>query len=177
MRFGIRTLTFCGVLLQAPVVLVGQGQPVELGFDSGMNLFLNDPKASLISIPDQAIRFGVFVSNRLSIEPSIGLTWIDGQEREPFTTVSLGLSGLFHITPDRSKPQAFLRPTTGVEYNFFRANNEIQFAAGGYLGLRIPAASHLSVRLESGFLRRFESENVVSSDMVSFNFGVSLFVK
>jgi hypothetical protein len=97
MRYGTRALTFGGVLLLAPVVLFGQGQSIELGIDGGLSLFLNDRTTTFISIPEQSVRFGFFASDRVSIEPSFALTWIDGQNADAITIVSFRLSGLFHI--------------------------------------------------------------------------------
>ena len=177
MRFGIRTLTFCGVLLLAPVVLWGQGQSFELSIDGGLSLYLNDRTTTKTSIPNQSLRFGLFVSSRVSIEPSLALTVIDGQNTDPITSVSFWLSGLYHITRDRNKPQPFIRPTTGVEYYSTRSDSPSQFKAGGHLGVKIPVANHLSLRLETGYLRGFESDDLPSSDEVSLNLGISLFVQ
>ena len=171
MGFGFRTLTFCGILLLAPVVLFGQGQSIELGIDGGLSLSLNDRTTTKTTIPIQSLRFGVFAFDRVSIEPSLALTVIDSQNTDPITNVSFWLSGLFHIFGDRSKPQPFLRPTGGVERYSSSSNSFSQFKAGAYLGVKIPVANHLSLRLESGYLRGFESDDMPSSDEVSLNRG------
>ena len=177
MRFDIRTLTFCGALLLAPVVLSGQGQSFELGIDGGLSWHLNDRTTSRTSIPMQSLRFGFFALNWVSIEPSLALTVIDSESTDPITSFSFWLSGLLHITGDRSKLQPFVRPTGGWNHYSNGSDNFSQFKAGGYVGMKIPVAEHLSLRLESGYLRGFESDNLPSSDEVSFNFGISLFVQ
>jgi hypothetical protein len=175
MRFGFRTLTYCGVLLLAPVVLVGQGQSFELGVDGGLSWQQNDRTTTRISIPIESLRFGLFVFNRVSIEPSLALTFIDGQNTDPITSVSFWLSGLLHITGDRSKLQPFVRPTGGWNHYSNGSDNFSQFKAGSYVGMKIPVAEHLSLRLESGYLRGFESDDLPPSDEISLNFGISLF--
>ena len=176
MGFGVRTLAFCGALLLAPTVLLGQDQSFELGVDGGLSLYLNDPTITKTSIPIESVRFGLFVSNEISIEPSLALTVIDSQNTDPITSVSFWLSGLFHINGDRSRPQPFFRPTGGMEYYSNGTDTFSQFKTGGYVGLKIPVANHLSLRLETGYLRGFESDNLPSSDEVSLSLGISLFV-
>jgi hypothetical protein len=177
MRSGFRTLTYCGLLLLSPVVLVGQGQSFELGVDGGLSWQQNDGTTTRTSIPIESFRFGLFVLNTVSIEPSLALTVIDAQNSDQITSFSFGLSGLLHITGDRSKLQPFVRPSGGVEYYSNGSDSFSQFKAGGYVGIKIPVAHHLSLRLESGYLRGFESDNLPSSDEVSLNFGISLFVQ
>lgn len=176
MRFGVRTLTFCGVMLLAPKALLGQSQSVELGFDGAMSVYLNDPTTTRTSIPNEVFRVGFFAANRLSIEPSVALTYIDGQNRDPLVSVSFWLSALCHLTPSRYRTQPFFRPTAGLVYHTFGSNSHSQLKAGGYVGMKIPVANHLSVRLESGYQRGFEAEDSPPSDEVSVNLGISLFI-
>lgn len=175
MRVGFRTLTFFGMFLLAPVLLVGQGQSIELGVDGGMSWHKADRTTTRTSIPIESFRFGLFVSNKLSIEPSLALTFIDGQNADPVASASFWLSGLFHFTGDRGKPQTFVRPTGGVEYYSNGSVSHSQFKAGGYVGMKVPIAGHLSFRVEAGYLRGFESDDLPSSDEVALNFGISLF--
>jgi len=177
MRFGFRTLTFCGVLLLGPAVLFGQGQSFELGIDGGMSWHLNNRTTTRTSIPIESVRFGLFVLNRVSIESSLALTVLDSQNTDPITSVSFWLSGLLHITGDRSKLQPFVRPTGGWDHYSNGSDSFSQFKAGGYVGMKIPVADHLSLRLESGYLRGLESDDLPPSDEVSLNFGISLFVR
>ena len=171
-----RIVAVCGILLLAPAVSHAQTQSIELGFDGALSVFLNDPTTTRTSIPSEVFRVGFFPVNRVSIEPSIALSYIDGQNRDPLVSVSLSLSALWHLTPSRSRTQPFLRPTAGVDYYSFGSTSHSRLKAGGYVGLKIPVANHLSVRLESGYQRGFESEDLPSSDEVSVNLGISLFV-
>lgn len=176
MHFGVRTLTLLGIFLLGPVASSGQGQSIELGIDGGLSLFLDDRTTTKTSIPNESVRFGLFVFNRLSIEPSLALTVIDGQNSDPITSVSIWFSGLYHITPDRNKPQPFVRPTAGVEHYSSSSTSFSRLKAGGYLGLKVPVANHLSMRFETGYLRGFESDDFPPNDEVSLNVGISLFV-
>jgi len=164
-------------LFLSPVVLSSQSQSIELGIDGGMSLYLNERTVSSISIPNQSLRFGLFPISGVSIEPSFSLTWIDGQNSQPITSASFWLSGLFHFTRDRSRPQLFLRPTAGLEYGSYESNSNTQYAAGGYVGVKLPIAHHLAVRVEAGYERRIESDNLVAGDVISSNLGISLFLR
>jgi hypothetical protein len=119
---------------------------------------------------------GFFVFNRLSFEPSLALTHSDAQNTDPTVSVSAWLSALLHITPDRSKTQPFIRPTAGVEHYWTPSISLSQLKAGGFLGLKIPVANHISVRLEGGYVRGFESESRPEIDEVPLMIGISLFV-
>lgn len=177
MCLSIRALTFCGVLFLTPVVLYGQGQRFEVGIDGGLSLYPGDHATTKTSIPIQGLRFGLFALDRISIEPGLALTFIDGQNADPITSVSFWLSGLYHVFGDRSKPQPFFRPSGGWEYYSNSSDSFSQFKAGGYVGVKFPVAQHLSLRFESGYVRGFESDDLPSSDEVSLSFGISLFVQ
>jgi len=176
MRSNIWKLVLCVTLLLTPAGISGQGRSLELGFGAALMKHLGDRTASELSFPTQSIRFGVFAFEGLFIEPSMALTLITAQNDDTIASTSFWFSALYHLTSDRTKPRFFVRPAAGIDYHSTRADNESLYHAGGYLGLKIPAADHLSIRLETGYQRRFESNGIEAGDAISLSIGISWFL-
>lgn len=176
-------------VLAAPVPLAAQGRPggVELGFDGGFefsnveDLVLDDATRIesgdqfRIGIPIQRFRVGYHASDLISIEPSIGLDYLkieDPQDDSDAadlsrTDLQLGLGILIHFRRDPDNPVAY-----GIargSYNLVDENrgavpdeqeeSASQFGAGAGVGVKLPAADRLDVRLEGMYERRFEKED------------------
>ncbi len=149
-----------------------------------------------IGLPIQRFRVGYHASDVVSIEPSIGLDYLkvedptdDSDDADlSRTDLTLGLGVLIHFRRDPDNPVAYgiLRGT----YNLSDRNagddgddgplagsdeSQSQFGAAAGIGVKLPVADRLDVRLEGTFERRFENEDdfLPSSNNYQLNAGFS----
>jgi hypothetical protein len=122
--------------------------------------------------PLHGIRVGVFVADRISLEPSFGFNLSDFGD-ETLTRVGVSLTALVHTTTDFSGPRPFL----GVGGNFmafdFGDGSVNQFGAHGLIGASLPVVEKLAARLAVGGGRFFENDDVEARWTVFGTVGMS----
>jgi opacity protein-like surface antigen len=189
----------------APDTLPAQGRAggVELGFDGGVEFRNNedlevedeDPvefgDETRVGLPIQRFRVGYHASDVISIEPSIGLDYLkvedptdDADDDDVSATdLDFGLAILIHFRADPDNPVAYalLRPAyhmTDLNVGDDEDDNEgsqSQFGLAGGIGVKLPIADRLDVRLEGAYERRFEKDEdlLPSSNNYQINVGFS----
>jgi hypothetical protein len=148
---------------------------VELGIDGGISFGLDDPKATLISLPVQDFRVGFLVSDRMEFEPrfSISSVHTDGGTA---TQYSLALGVLFQPGGDRVGRGLYLRPFLGIAgasvTGFGSDNNAF---AGAGIGVKLPLSDRrLATRLEANYTHGFDTGG---SNTIGLLFGLSFFTR
>lgn len=136
-----------------------QSRGVELGIDGGFSYKVNDPTVFQIDIPISRFRVGFMVSDHVSVEPAIEFDMIKVEGEDAVTALGAQLGLLYHFSADATTSQAFFHPFAGISWVDFGAGSASQFHAGGGLGVKLPVASQLAVRLEAGFQYAFESDD------------------
>jgi hypothetical protein len=158
--------------LTLPTPGSAQGRPVELGtFD------LSGGSAIAVSIPVQDFRAGFFLSDRLSLEPRLALSFFDSDGTSSQTALSSQVGALVHFHGDRTRAQPYIRPFGGVLFLDVGGNNDAQFLAGGGIGVKIPIADRLAARVEGVYTHGFESSGLGTTDAVSLLVGFSFFTR
>ena len=171
----MRTLTagLAAVALLAahPSSASAQGRPIEFGIDGAAQVFLEDPRVTLVGIPVQQFRVGFFTSPTVSVEPTLGITVLR-VEGFNVTEVGLGLGVLFHTSRDRTRTQTYFRPFLGV--NSVSAGGESDSAGllGIGAGIKAPFLPRLAGRFEGFLAHQFDDGGVTS---VGVTFGLSFF--
>jgi opacity protein-like surface antigen len=205
MRHLLALALVAAALTALPRALAAQGRPgsVELGFDAGFefsnveNLDVGGDNGEIefgdefhVGIPIQRFRVGYHASDNISLEPSVGLDYdkvedpTDGSDQNDVsvTNLTFGMALLIHFRADPDNPVVYgiARGT----YNLTDVNtgddeddddSATQFGLGGGLGIKLPVADRLDVRLEGTYERRFENVDdlLPSSNNYQANLGLS----
>jgi len=82
----------------------------EIGVDAALSLGLDSPRANVLSIPVGSLRAGYFASDVFEIEPFFSLNNFSGQGQTSATAYNIGVGGLYHFSPERTKSQVYVRP-------------------------------------------------------------------
>jgi hypothetical protein len=157
--------------------LAAQGRPIELGVDAGFGFKLNEPKVTTIGLPVASFRAGFFVSDQISIEPVVNLSYLKYPDEDAFYTYGAELGALYHFTKDASKSRAFFHPLAGVNVVGGGGDSESQFHAGLGLGVKAPIANRLAFRLEVQYYHGFETSGIAAGDHLALLLGLSFFTK
>jgi hypothetical protein len=167
-------LTAFTLFAVTPTLARAQANPVELGVDAAIAVALEDPRVTIIGIPIQQFRVGFFTSPTLSWEPSLALNHISGGGFD-FTTISLSLGVLFHLSPDRTRSQVYLRPFAGFT-SVSNGVSETDPDLGFGLGFKAPFANRrLATRLEAFVEHTFADPEGITS--IGALFGLSFFTR
>jgi hypothetical protein len=177
MRVGMRIIVFCGLVSLQPIMTTAQVAPIELGVDATFEMSAMNGTTSFFSIPGRNVRVGVFVSDWVSIEHRMSLVRLKTEGFDAATNLSLQIAGVFHLSPDRSRPQGYVSPAIGLLSSFIGETSGSQLELGCGVGLKIPVANYLSVRFEGGYWYGSENEDFDKHDFVTVKAGVSLFTK
>jgi hypothetical protein len=177
MRAGLCVFAFCGLLSLQPVLTTAQVAPIELGVDATFDMSAGASTTSRLSIPGRGFRVGLFVSDWLSIENRMALVRFKTEGFDAATNLSLQVSGVIHFSPDRNQAQAYMNPTVGLRSSFRGDASGSQLELGCGVGVKIPVANYLSVRLEAGYWYGSENEDFDKSNLITVKAGVSLFTK
>lgn len=177
MRAGLRVVAFWGFFSLQPVLTAGQAAPIELGVDATFDMSLMNGTTSVLSIPGRGVRLGVFVSDLVSIENRIALVRIKTEGVDAATNLSSQVSGVIHLTADRNLVQGYVNPTIGLRSSFLGETSGSQMEVGCGMGIKMPLADYLSVRLEAGYWYGSENEDFDKYDLITVKAGISLFTK
>jgi hypothetical protein len=159
------------VALALPASVAAQGRPVEFGIDAGGSFDVSGSNTVVVGLPVQDFRAGVFVSDVVSIEPRVAFNFID-QDGSNLTAIDAQLGPVFHFSPDRSRPQGYVRPFGGVSYI---TDAGAVVSLGGGLGVKLPVGERLAVRVEGSYAHGFDS--YYSADALGLTMGISFFTR
>ncbi len=172
-----RRLTLAaGMLLLVPggAAFAQQGA-VEFGVDAGYELSIvdNSDNVSSVGIPLQNLRIGFFVSDAVSIEPSVALA-ILSSGGTTLTTFSGAASLLYHLSQDPAQSRMYLRGGAGIAVIDLGSNSVNQMGVSGGIGVKAPAGP-LAIRIEGHGGYSFENDDLASSIDLGVLFGISFF--
>lgn len=152
-------------------------RPIELGLDAGVTFDLDDPKATTLSIPVQGIRAGFFLSDKLSIEPAVAFNWIKLSGEDAFSTLGLDAGVLYHFSTDASRSQLYIRPVAGLTRFGGGGESVSQVTVGGGVGVKLPMAERMKLRLEGNIRHGLENDDVPSGTAVGLTVGFSFLTR
>lgn len=149
----------------------------ELGADAGVSLFIDDPMTVAINIPVNSIRGGYYASNTLSIEPLARINTTFGKDQIGRTSYMIGVGVLYHLTPDRTKRQTYLRPMLAISGG--GGPNSLSFTHLGFgAGMKRPMfTNRLASRAEVGLLHRLKNGPVDAETSINALLGFSIYTK
>lgn len=146
-----------GVMVLIPALLCAQARPVELGIDGALAISFDRRTSTSFQLPSQSFRVGFSLSDAVSLEPAVSIDYLRLAETDADYVLGLGLGGVFHFVTDRTRSQPYVRPAAGLQLIASRGDAVAQFHASGALGVKLPVANQLAVRLEAGLQHTFAS--------------------
>jgi hypothetical protein len=154
-----------------------QGGFWELGADAGITLRLDDPMTVFISIPVTQLRAGYYTSNVLSIEPVLRINSSFGKDQTAFTSYLIGAGVLYHLTPDRTKSQTYMRPFLAI--NSTSGPGNVTFTTLGFgAGMKRPMfRGRAASRGELNLSHRLESSGIGSLTALNALLGLSFYTR
>jgi hypothetical protein len=175
MRSLAAAFTTLPLLAIAPAFALAQTNPIELGVDAALAIGLDEPRVTTIAIPIQRFRAGFFTSPTRSFEPWLAVNFAAVQGGGTSSTINLGLGVLFHLSPDRTRTQTYMRPFGGFT-SFSNGASDTQATVGFGVGFKNPFANRrLATRLEAFLSHVFNDPNDFTS--VGLLFGLSYFTR
>ncbi len=152
-----------------------QDKPIELGVDGLFALKVNDPTATVLTLPVQRFRIGFPASDRLTVEPAFHVNYfsVGGESAKEFGG-ELGL--LYHFSANSKSSQVFVHPVVGVQI-VADGSTETRFGAGAGIGVKVPAGSRLAARLEAAYFHGFKGSAGAASDEIRLSIGLSFFTR
>jgi hypothetical protein len=167
-------LTAITLLAVAPSRAQAQ-HPFELGLDAALAISLDEPRVTTLAIPFQRFRVGIFTSPTRSYEPWLAVNFIAVEGAGDFSTINLGLGVLFHLSPDRTRTQAYLRPFGGIT-TVSVDGSETDAHLGLGVGFKTPWTNRrLATRIEPFLQHAFSEPDGVTS--IGLLFGLSYFTR
>jgi opacity protein-like surface antigen len=114
------------------------------------------------------------VSDQLSIEPTVGFSWLD---RGDVSITQLALTGrvLYHFSADPTEPRFYVGGGAGFSLIDLADQQETQFGVGGGLGVKLPVADRMAIRIEGSFSRNFETDQLPAASVLGAVVGFSFF--
>jgi hypothetical protein len=175
-----------GALLQAQ--RGASNRPIELGIDAALTYESSDNvKQTALTLPVSKFRVGFFMTDAVSLEPSVSLQYsrttienpVTGNDRTSSgTSYDLDFSLLYHFATDRTHSQPFIRPFFGIRGFNGEGNSASQALFGGAIGVKAPVATRLAARFEFGVTHFAEDEpEFASSNRIFGSFGLSFFAR
>lgn len=171
------------VALIVSVTSIGWAQKgaVELGVDMALQYSLTDnvngfetDNVFQIALPTVAVRAGFFVSEALSIEPSLGFSLINVDET--FWQVRSLVLILYHFKTDPAMSRFFVAVGPSLLAAGGSGSTATQFGVVGEGGVKLPVADNFALRLAAGVGRFFENDDFIGSWDIFGTFGFSVFL-
>lgn len=149
---------------------------IELGTDAALSFDFSDPSAVTFELPVQSVRAGFLVTERISVEPGLGLNYFKFEGEDAFLTLNLNLGALYHFGSEVRRG-LYLRPALGLEFVDVGDESASRFSAGVGLGTKIPVADQVVTRLEASYRHAFENDDAAGADLLGLSIGLSLFTR
>lgn len=170
-----RILALAAVLCLSPLTLSAQ---VEFGVDGGLEVESFAEGAdnlTVVSFPSNQFRFGFWTNPTVGVEIR---TSVFRQSQGNASATLFALGGAVRVRleeEDREGGGPFFRAGAGLTYRSFETSDTRFFVTGG-VGLDIPVAEPLDVRLEARYRRHFESDDFFASNTFAALIGLTVTV-
>lgn len=148
--------------------------PKEFGIDAGVLFGFGDLESTSISIPAQRLRIGFFRGPSYSFEPYLGLNYLKIDDFDA-TQINLGAGLLYHLSPDRTASQVFVRPFAELNYVGGDGDSETQFGIGAGLGVKVPWRERFATRWEAALGYAIEADDLPGGVTLNLGLGLSFF--
>ncbi|MDQ6718660.1 MAG: porin family protein [Gemmatimonadota bacterium] len=167
-----------GCALSAVIVTSAAAQqrqlPAELGIDAGISIGFDTPRATVVSVPQPAIRIGFFMTDRVSIEPRVGFQSI----HDDLGTLSqyraeVGL--LLHAENNPIGRGLYARPFVGLVGTSGGGSSDTQTFLGAGMGLNVPFSNRFASRLEVNYSHMTAPAGGSAANSLGVLFGLSVF--
>ena len=174
MRIRRSFVTGVTLALTLSVPSAAQEGRVELGMDAGLIVSINSDvdNTTSVSVPLQRLRVGFFLSDAISLEPTLALNILSGGG-ETATTIEAGGSILYHLRTDPTESRLYVRGGAGLSYADIGDFSASQFGISGGVGIKT-AGDPISLRFEGVIGYNFENDDFVSSVPIGVLAGVSV---
>jgi hypothetical protein len=149
---------------------------IELGTDAALSFDFSDPSAVTFDLPVPSVRAGFMVTERISVEPGLGLNYSKFEDQDAFLLLNIDLGALYHFNADVQRG-LYVRPVIGMEFVDVGAESASRFSAGAGLGTKIPVAERVVTRLEASYRHAFENDDAAGADLLGLRIGLSLFTR
>lgn len=155
------------------------GRGVELGIDAGVAIGLGDNSQTVIDIPAQAFRAGFAMTDRVTIEPKLGLSIVTGGG-DTFSSYRAEVGALYHLASraDRMRSGVYVRPFAGLTgFSAGSGSNDVSDTNGLLglgVGLKVALLSRFSSRFEANIAGTFGDD---SSSQIGLLAGLSFFTR
>jgi hypothetical protein len=171
-----RTLLVLGALVGSAVATGAQQRqfPAELGIDAGVSVGFDTPRATVVSIPVPAVRLGIFLNDRVSVEPKVGFQSIhDDTGTNTLYSGEMGL--LYHFEKNPVGRGMYARPFVGFVGSNLGGSSDTQTFYGAGLGLKTPFANRFASRLEVNYSHMTAPTGGSAANSLGILFGLSVF--
>ena len=126
--------------------------------------------ATVLQIPVQSVRVGFPLSQTVSLEPALMLSYVDGGFG---TSLAGDLAMVLALSANRAEPQWYARPFVGIQH-VSNALGGDHAALGVGAGVRIPTTDRIATRIEGRF-RYLTKNSSFSSNELGLHVGLSFF--
>lgn len=151
-----------------------QKLPAELGIDAGISIGFDSPRATVVSIPEPAVRIGFFVTDRVSVEPRIGFQSVhDDLGTVSQYTAQVGV--LFHADNNPIGRGLYARPFVGLVGASGGGSSDTQTFLGAGMGLKVPFSNRFASRLEVNYSHMTAPKGGSAANSLGILFGLSVF--
>lgn len=173
-------------LISAPPARAQGTGSAELGIDMAFALTMFDDvdtffgsfspdNAFSLALPMQSARIGIYASDRVQIEPSLGFQLVS-QGGESVHVLQLGLDALFGLSGNQGGSTPFVSFGGGmVSVGNGSSTTQANIRAG--VGVKVPAGDRFAVRLHALGGRAFETDEAYGTWEIGGRVGVSYFTK
>jgi len=168
------------VLLAAATSAQAQRQapyPYEIGVDGTIAHRDYDGARSgvtTVSLPVNTLRVGLFVTNQIELEPSLSYQRISVGDQDQ-SQLDLSVAAPIYFTPERTKPQFFIRPVVGLLHISDPDRTQVNVGAG--LGIKLPIDSRISTRIEAEYRHGNGSHDIAAYNQFGLILGLSVYTR
>ena len=144
--------------------------------DAGITIGMDTPKSIMLQIPVGMVRAGYFVSDVLSLEPGLSFFSVGQKGATGFSSYTLQLGALYHLTPDRTKQQMFVHPM--LAFSGGSGNQRTITSLGAGVGIKRPfMQNRLAARGELNATHSLKSGPVPARTSLNLFAGLSVYTK
>jgi hypothetical protein len=140
------------VTLASPAA--AQKSKLEAGVDAAITFQIDPDNVTRISLPVSTLRLGFLLSDKFSLEPSLGFNYFNA-DNSSGSSLQLGLGGLFQLTGTNRTSGVYVRPFLTIDATSVdvgrTSNSETDLGIGAGLGYRKAVKNYLAWRVEGVF--------------------------
>jgi len=155
----------------------------EVGLDASFELITaageNAESVAILAFPAQFVRVGIFLTDHLSAEPTLGLVHVSSGD-ESVTERRMAVSAVYRFfSPGEGSVRIFVKGTAGLDAisigtAFDEGETEAQFRLGGGIGGEMPVLTNILLRAGLDYHRSFETDFLVPANRFMLLTGITV---